>query len=97
MKTKCKLFTLKNVSLLLLVLFSWVGLILLWINPEVGRALTESSFIFLIWFVYFEVKDLKNWGENNINQLVKAAEVSAAAAYKLKQYGGKVSVNGKEL
>lgn len=97
MKAKRKLFTLQNVNLLLLVLSSWTGSILVWINPKVGSALIESSFVFLLWVVYFEVKNLKNWGENNISQLVKTAEVAVVATYKLKQHGGKAILNGKEL
>lgn len=94
---KQKLLTLPNVFLFLLAASSTLGLILVWFIPRVGQALIWDSIVFLCWVVYFEVRGLKGWGEHNLEQLVKMAEVSAAAAYKVKQHGGKVIVNAKEM
>lgn len=97
MKQKQKILTLPNVCLFLLTICSTLGFVLVWFIPWVGQALIWNSIIFLCWVVYFEVRNLKDWGTNNLQQLVKMAEVSAAAAYKLKQHGGKVLIDGKEM
>ncbi|MGF7488556.1 hypothetical protein [Pasteurella bettyae] len=96
-KPKQKLLTFPNVFLLLLVICSTLGLALVWFIPFIGQALIWNSLVFLCWVVYFEVRGLKDWGEHNLEQLVKMAEVSTAAAYKIKQHGGKVIMNGKEM
>lgn len=96
-KPKQKLLTPPNVCLFLLMTSGTLGLILVWFIPWVGQALIWNSLVFLCWVVYFEVRGLKDWGEHNLEQLVKMAEVSAAAAYKVKQHGGKVIVSGKEM
>lgn len=96
-KPKRKLLTLPNVCLFLLITSCTLGLILVWFIPWVGQALIWNSLVFLVWVVYFEVRGLKDWGARNLDQLVKMAEVSAAAAYKVKQHGGKVIVSGKEM
>lgn len=94
---KPKFLTLQNINLCLFLASSWGGLLMLFFNLDIAKSLISGAFIFLSWFVYFEVRKLKDWGEHNINTLVKMAEVSAAAAYKLKQHGGKVYLNNKEL
>lgn len=96
-KPKQKLLTLPNVCLFWLATSSTFGLILVWFVPFVGQALIWNSLVFLCWVVFLEVRGLKDWGEHNLEQLVKMAEVSAAAAYKVKQHGGKVIVSGKEM
>lgn len=96
-KSKQKLLTPPNACLFLLMTSGTLGLILVWFIPWVGQALIWNSLVFLCWVVYFEVRDLKDWGKHNLEKLVKMAEVSAAAAYKVKQHGGKVIVNDKEI
>lgn len=96
-KPKQKRLTLPNVCLFLLITSGTLGLILVWFIPWVGQALIWNTLVFLCWVVYFEVRGLKDWGERNLEQLVKMAEVSAAAAYKVKQHGGKVIISGKEM
>lgn len=94
---KPKFLTLQNSNLFLFLMSSWGGLLMLFFDLGIAKSLIQSAFIFLSWFVYFEVRKLKDWGEGHINTLVKMAEVSASAAYKLKRYGGKVYLNNKEI
>lgn len=96
-KRKQKLCTMPNICLGLLAICTFSGLILIWFFPLVGQALIWNSLVFLCWVVYFEVRGLKDWGEGNLEKLVKMAEVSAEAAYKVKKHGGKVLIDGKEM
>lgn len=96
-KQKQKLCTISNICLFMLMLSGISGMTFVWFYPVIGQALIWNSIVFLCWVVYFEVRGLKDWGEDNLKKLVKMAEVSAEAAYKVKKYGGKVLLDGKEM
>lgn len=82
---------------IMVVLPSIMGLVVMWIDRETGQAFLGTASSFFVLLAYLEIRKLKDWGEHNLSELVRVAEISARAAYKLKQRGGSVAVNGKEI
>lgn len=71
---------------------------MLFINYQLGMELLSSANAFLVVIAFYEVRNLKGWGNKNVSDLVEKARITARAAYKLKQHRGlDVVINGNKV
>ncbi|KGQ36471.1 hypothetical protein [Gallibacterium genomosp. 1] len=77
-------FTFEKVMSALFLTFSVLSVPFFIMNFKVGIICFLDAILFLFWIVWYEVRNLKDWGRQNVEQLVQSAEATARAAYKLK-------------
>ncbi|KGQ56596.1 Uncharacterised protein [Gallibacterium anatis] len=83
---------------ILMIIFVIASVPILFIHTQLGMALLSSANAFLVVIAFFEVRNLKDWENKNVSDLVKGATIAARAAYKLKQHRGlDLVINGKKV
>lgn len=92
-----KWLTIYNIVMVAFCLSVIMGFILICLNREWGRWCFDFAYGQFAVLAYLEVTKLKEWGSGNLSALIKAGEVSARAAYKLKQRGGIISINSQKI
>lgn len=66
-----------------------------WGDKLLADKLALNALLNLAIIVFHEVIRLKEWGQKNLSDLVKAADTAAKACDDLAAKGGKVEINGK--
>lgn len=67
-----------------------------WGSKVLADKLMFNTLLFFLVITYLEVRNLKEWGQKNLSDLIKAAETAEQACDKLVEKGGNVQINGKD-
>ncbi|MCR1838632.1 hypothetical protein NSA18_12180 [Pasteurella caecimuris] len=75
------------------VIGSWV--MNWWGDKLLADKLALNALLLLAVITFYEVTRLKEWGQKNLSDLIKAADTAAKACDDLTANGGKVEINSK--